>query len=237
MNNNNIRIFSDKKSLAVYFGDVLSQLSINKKEVFVALSGGSTPKAIFHVLSHEYKAKIDWSVIKFFWGDERLVPPSDPESNFGMTREHLFDHVGTKAINIFRVKGELDPDSAIDDYTRLIKENVPAQNDLPQFDLTLLGLGDDGHTASIFPHQLELWNSDNTCELAQHPQSGQNRVTLSGKIINNSKQIILMVTGKNKAEIVKNVFLQNTSSRSYPVSLLNPNKCQWFLDKDAASLL
>lgn len=234
---NDLQIFSDKRTLAKQIGDLLSKLSLEKNEVYIALSGGSTPKAIFDVLSHEYKKKIDWSTLRFFWGDERIVEASDPESNFGMTREHLFDHVSTKAINIFRVKGELSPDDAVDDYIEVISENVPHTNELPQFDLMLLGMGDDGHTASIFPHQIGLWNSENVCELAQHPESGQFRVTLSGKVINNAKQIIFLVTGSNKAEKVKEIINDEASSKAYPAAFVDKNKCTWYLDKDAAALL
>ncbi|MCU4174369.1 6-phosphogluconolactonase [Carboxylicivirga sp. N1Y90] len=233
----NVQVFSDKKTLAKQFGDLLSKLSLEKKEVYIALSGGSTPKAIFEVLSHEYKKKIDWSNLRFFWGDERIVEATDPESNFGMTREHLFDHVSTKAINIFRVKGELSPDEAVDDYIDVISENVPQANDLPQFDLILLGMGDDGHTASIFPHQIGLWNSENICELAQHPESGQFRVTLSGKVINNAKQIIFLVTGNNKAKKVKEIINEEEVAKNYPAALVDKSKCTWFLDKEVASLL
>ncbi len=203
-----LEIFDTKTELAHFFGAHLSKLSQSEKPVTIALSGGSTPKAIFEVLAHEYKNKIDWSNLLFFWGDERLVPPTDIESNFSMTREHLFDYVETKGVNIFRVKGELSPDEAVEDYITILEENVPWVDHIPQFDLMILGMGDDGHTASIFPYQIGLWDSINTCELAQHPESGQFRVTLTGKVINHAKEIFFLVTGDNKAEKAKEIIEQ-----------------------------
>jgi len=231
------QIFQTKQELARYFGDYLLKLSQENEAINIALSGGSTPKAIFEVLSKEYAKSIDWTKLRFFWGDERCVPPNDHESNFGMTREHLFDHVGTKAVNIFRVKGELEPDEAVDNYINTIEENVPMANGLPQFDVMLLGMGDDGHTASIFPHQIGLWNSENTCELAQHPDSGQFRVTLSGRIINNSKQIFFLVTGANKADKIDEIINRKGHYQQYPAALVNMDKCEWLMDKTAATKL
>ena len=232
-----LEIFEDKKALAHYFGDYLTLLSQEGREIYIALSGGSTPKAIFEILAHEYAKKIDWSNLRFFWGDERCVPPDDYESNFNMTREHLFDYVPVSGDYIFRVKGELTPDEATDNYIALIEENVPLVDGYPQFDVMLLGLGDDGHTASIFPHQIGLWNSENTCELAQHPDSGQFRVTLTGQVINHSTQIFFLVTGENKAEKVKEIIRKKGDYKNYPAALVDRKKSTWLMDKAAAKAL
>jgi 6-phosphogluconolactonase len=228
------KIFDTKQELASYFGELLLEASQEKPELYIALSGGSTPKAIFEVLAKDYAKSIDWTKIHFFWGDERCVAPTDPESNFGMTREYLFDYVKTRGVNIFRVKGELQPQEALADYIRLIDENVPKLNGLPHFDIMLLGMGDDGHTASIFPHQIELWNSAATCALAQHPESGQNRVTLTGNVINNSQQIFFLVTGSNKADKVDEIINQKGNYKHYPAALVDANKTIWLMDADAA---
>jgi len=232
-----LKIFEDKKALARYFGDYLTKLSLEGREIYIALSGGSTPKAIFEVLAHEYAKKIDWSNLRFFWGDERCVAPDHQESNFGMTREHLFDYIPISGDYIFRVKGELSPQAATDDYIAKIDEYLPSVDGLPQFDVMLLGLGDDGHTASIFPHQIGLWNSENSCELAQHPDSGQFRVTLTGQIINHSKQIFFLVTGENKAEKVKEIIHKSGDYKTYPAALADRTKSTWLLDKAAAKSL
>lgn len=231
------QIFESKQDLGRFLGDYLLKLTQDKPELYIALSGGSTPKAIFELWSKEYARSIDWSKIYFFWGDERCVPPADSESNFRMTREHLFDHVATKAINIFRVKGELAPEDAVDDYIRELEENVPFSDGLPQFDIMLLGMGDDGHTASIFPHQIGLWESEKLCELAQHPESGQLRVTLTGKVINHSKQIFFLVTGDSKAEKVDAIIHKKGDYKQYPAALVDMSKTNWLLDKEAAKEL
>ncbi|WP_439182704.1 6-phosphogluconolactonase [Carboxylicivirga taeanensis] len=231
------KIFESKHDLARYFGDYLLNATQDKSEVYIALSGGSTPKAIFEVLAKEYAKSIDWSKLYFFWGDERCVDPTDSESNFRMTREYLFDHVETKAINIFRVKGELEPEEAVEDYITTLEENVPFTNGRPQFDIMLLGMGDDGHTASIFPHQIGLWNSDNLCELAQHPDSGQFRVTLTGKVINHSRHIFFLVTGDNKADKVDEIMNQKGNFKQYPAALVSTSNTTWLMDKAAAQKL
>lgn len=230
-------IFDNKQKLSHYFGEYLLQATKQKPDLTIALSGGSTPRAIFDVLVKDYAKSIDWTKIRFFWGDERCVAPEHPESNFGMTREHLFDHVKTRAINIFRVKGELHPDEAVADYISTIEENVPYNNGLPQFDIMLLGMGDDGHTASIFPHQIDLWESNNICELAQHPESGQYRVSLTGKVINNSRQIFFLVTGDNKAEKVDEIINHKGNYKQYPACLVDIHKTEWLLDQAAAMKL
>ncbi|MBS2098879.1 6-phosphogluconolactonase [Carboxylicivirga linearis] len=233
----NTQIFESKEAIARYLAENIKEQLQQKDELYIALSGGSTPKAIFKVWAQEYAKDIDWASIKFFWGDERCVPPDDIESNFGMTKEYLFDHVGTKGINIFRVKGELSEEKALEDYITCIEENVPFENNLPQFDIMLLGMGDDGHTASIFPHQINLWDEDTVCTLAKHPESGQTRVSLTGKTINNSQRIFFLVTGSNKAEKVNEIINKKEQYNSYPASLVSTNQLTWLLDKEAASEL
>nr|WP_319399438.1 6-phosphogluconolactonase [uncultured Carboxylicivirga sp.] len=228
-------IFESKEAIARYLAEYIKKELQQKEELYIALSGGSTPKAIFKLWSEEYAKEIDWSSIKFFWGDERCVPPTDIESNFGMTKEYLFDHVGTKGINIFRVKGELPAEEALQDYITTIQENIPIENNHPRFDIMLLGMGDDGHTASIFPHQIKLWDEESICTLAQHPVSGQIRVSLTGNTINNAEKIFFLVTGTNKAEKVDEIINQKGNFEKYPASLVKTDRTTWILDKDAAS--
>lgn len=230
-------VFKDKEELSLYFGELLEKLASQKDVLNIALSGGSTPQTIFDVLAKEYKEKIDWNKINFYWGDERIVLPTDSESNYKMTKNHLFDKISIKDDNIFRVKGELTPEEANSDYINIIKENIPFKNELPIFDLMILGMGDDGHTASIFPHEMHLWDSKNICEVATHPISGQKRVTLTGDVINNSEQIIFLVTGSNKAEKVKEIFEKTGDFETYPAYRVDTAKTLWLMDKEAISLL
>jgi 6-phosphogluconolactonase len=230
-------IFNDKTSLARHFADRLVKLTSDMETVYVAVSGGSTPQHIFDVMATEYQASIHWEKIKLFWVDERCVPPTHGDSNYGMTKKHLLDKVAIPANNVFRVMGELQPNEALYHYIDCINQQVPIVNGIPQFDLTILGMGDDGHTASIFPHEISLWQSPNICELGHHPQSGQNRVTLTGTVINHSKHIVFLVTGQNKATKVSEIFTQSPQAANYPASLVDATKTTCLLDADAAGLI
>ncbi|MFA7418320.1 MAG: 6-phosphogluconolactonase [Melioribacteraceae bacterium] len=205
----------------------------------VALSGGSTPKAIFKYLAQYYKDKILWNKIKFFWGDERCVPADHPESNYLMTKENLFDKIEIHSINIFAIDGDNNPVDEAKRYSLIIKENVLMKNEYPKFDLVLLGLGEDGHTASIFPDQISLLNSDNVCEVAQHPALCQKRITLTGKVINNASQIIFLVTGNSKAIIADTIINKKNEFEKFPASNIIPveGKLVWMMDEAAGSLI
>lgn len=231
------KIFSDRIELSNFFGDYLINLSKSKEEVNIALSGGSTPQVIFDVLAKDYADKINWDSLRFFWGDERCVSPEDEESNFRMTKKHLFNKLNISDKNIFRIKGELTPEAACSDYIKVINEELPVVNKLPQFDLMILGMGDDGHTASIFPYQMNLWNSSKVCEIATHPETGQKRITLTGGVINNSKEIFFLVTGANKAEKVQEILEKKGAYTDYPAFKVDASKSIWLMDKPAAQLL
>ena len=237
---NSILTFKTGEELASAFCSELEQLiNSNKNDLFsIALSGGNTPKIIFKILSSDYKNKIDWKKVKLFWGDERCVPPENEESNYGTAKVLLFDKVDIPTKNIFRIIGENNPAEEAKRYSKVIKENVETKNQLPSFDLFMLGLGQDGHTASLFPDQMNLLTSDNICETAVHPQSKQIRVTITGKVINNSKKIIFLVSGKNKAAIVKRIF-NDDNSKSLPAENIRANNgiINWYLDEDAAHFL
>jgi 6-phosphogluconolactonase len=231
------KVFTDKRDLALFVAEELKTLADSADEVFVALSGGSTPQAIFDVWAADYGKKIKWNNIRFFWVDERCVAPDDAESNYGMTHKHLLSKIPMEEEHIFRVMGELHPMDALTEYVEEINIHVPRKEGLPVFDLVILGMGDDGHTASIFPHEIELWHSENICAIGHHPVTGQNRVTLTGGVINRSKQIMMIVTGASKAAKIKEIFNNDEVADAYPASLVDPIKCSWLLDKEAASLL
>lgn len=232
-----LKIFKDKQEVAQQFSAYFAELVEGKSVLHVALSGGSTPKIVFDVLANEFSAKIDWSKIHFYWGDERCVPPTDDESNYKMTVEHLFSKIETPETNIHRILGENDPQEESERYGALLNDQLPSQNGTPQFDLVILGMGDDGHTASIFPHEIELWNSEDNCVVAIHPDSGQRRVSITGKIINGAQEVTFLVTGAGKAEKVEAIIEKVEGFEVYPASLVNPSSenLVWFMDKDAAS--
>lgn len=241
MNQKRIIVLPTIEKLADFIVTLLSKEIAEKESgefLSVALSGGSTPKKIFeHISSHD-TGLVNWNKVRFFWGDERCVPPDDNESNYKMARLSLFENLNIPEGNIFRIFGEAEPENEAVRYSKIISENVSVEDKLPRFDLVILGLGEDGHTASIFPGNTEMFYSANYCEVATHPQSGQKRITLTGPVINNAKNIVFMVTGSGKAKMVANI-VQDNEENGFPASLVKPEngKLIWLLDADAAKLL
>ncbi len=232
-----VKIFSIKSELALYFCDELVKMVSQKNEFFLCLSGGSTPEIIFQTLSKEYKNKIDWTKVHLFWGDERCVPPDNSESNFGMTKKYLLNFIDIPEKNVHRIYGENDPETEMIRYSEEIKKIIPSKNGFPDFDLIILGLGEDGHTASIFPNQMNVLHSENICEVAIHPSTERKRITITGNVINNAKEITFLVTGESKSEILKKVLVEKNNN--LPAEFINPvsGKLQYYIDLNAASLL
>ncbi|MGB3150095.1 MAG: 6-phosphogluconolactonase, partial [Maribacter sp.] len=217
-----LKIYKDKSEVAKEFSSYLVNFLSGKGLVHIALSGGSTPKIIFDTLASDYANKIDWSKIHFYWGDERCVPPTDDQSNYKMTVDHLFSKIDMPEENIHRVLGENNPTGEAMRYANLLEINLDRVDEIPQFDLVILGMGDDGHTASIFPHEIALWNAEDHCVVATHPDSGQERVSINGKVINKSKEVAFLVTGESKAEKVTEIINKAGNYKTYPASLVNP---------------
>lgn len=242
MKDQSIKIFPTVKKLAGSFAELLQQ-NVDKTDdndfYSIALSGGSTPNKIFRYLSENFKDKINWAKIKIFFGDERCVPPDNEESNYRMANESLLKNISIPKENIFRIKGENNPVKEAARYEEVLKSNLPSLNGTPQFDLILLGLGEDGHTASIFPNQVNLFYSARLSEVAVHPQTKQKRITLTGKIINNAKLVVFIVTGKNKSKISNKIISRDHSGSVFPASFVSPRngKIIWLLDFQASQLL
>lgn len=231
-----LKIYTSKEEVAKRFSEYLVKITNSKEEVHIALSGGSTPKIVFDMLAEEYGTDINWNIVHFYWGDERCVPPTHDESNYKMTLDHLFEKINIPVTNIHRIQGEDDPAQEAKRYAQLLDDKLPKRKKIPQFDLVILGMGDDGHTASIFPHEIELWNAKANCAVAIHPDSGQRRITITGKIINNAKEVAFLVTGAGKAEKVEEIMKKEGDYVTYPATLVAPTSGQliWFLDSDAA---
>jgi 6-phosphogluconolactonase len=233
-----IKIFKTADQLAETVAAGLKDL-INAGTCHIALSGGSTPAMLFQKLATEKTNTIHWRNAHFYWGDERCVGPNHDESNFKMTKQLLFDHINIPIENIQRIQGELEPENEAKRYAELISENVPNKNGIPQFDLILLGMGTDGHTASIFPNQMNLLNSGKLCDVATHPDSGQKRITFTGSLINHAKNVVFLVTGSNKAEKIDVILCHKEGFKKFPAAHIAPNQglLSWYLDQSAASLL
>ena len=216
--------------------DSVNRAAQQKQILTVALSGGTTPKLLFSILGTHFVDNVRWNAVHFFWGDERCVPMQDPQSNFGMANEVFLGKIGIPAENIHRIVGEADPDKEAIRYSDEVSTVVAHRHNLPSFNLIILGLGDDGHTASIFPGNSGLFASDKICEAVIHPESKQERITITGPIINNAENIIFLVTGRAKASVVAEI-IEKPGLEDYPAACVKPKEgvVKWYLDMDAAS--
>lgn len=201
----------------------------------LAISGGNTPKDLFRLWSTEYQNKIPWNKINLFWVDERCVPADNDESNFKMTSEYLLNHVPIPEKNIHRIIGETVPSTEAKRYSSLLKKYLAIKNGAPVFDMVLLGIGEDGHTASIFPGNPDLLISKKLCEVTEHPVTGQKRITLTIRVLNNADYIAFIVTGENKAKVLSDILKRTAESMAYPASYITPS--EYYLDKAASSYL
>jgi len=241
--NSNIHIYNTPQDSASALAEFILALAKEKNKhslpFNIALSGGSTPKLLFTLLSEEYADSIPWHFVRLFWVDERCVPPTHADSNFGMTYESLLKNVPIHDNNIFRMIGEDDPEKEAKRYQNLLETQLPMKNGMPQFDLILLGMGDDGHTASIFPDNLSLLHSESTVEVAVHPLSGQKRITLTGSIINHAEKVVFLITGLTKAPVLYQIIHQKSPFEKYPASYIHSfsNPADFYLDKEAAKEL
>ena len=240
----NLQIFNTTDELSQSFTDWFKEQLAEKDRLTIALSGGSTPKSLFNYWAKLPQGEIDWTRVKFFWGDERCVPPTDEESNYKMTKEHLFDFVPVPDENIFRIRGENEANVEAERYAEVLEREIDTrsetQNETPVFDIMMLGMGDDGHTASIFPHEIDLWDSPQNCVVATHPESGQKRVSVTGKVINAARHVVFLVTGENKAEKVEEIVKYPVEAeKKYPAARVQPKSGNliWFMDRRAANML
>ena len=213
----------------------------NKKSLpfNVALSGGNTPKLLFNLLASEYVDTIPWHFMRLFWVDERCVPPTHAESNYGMTYENLLKSVPIHDANVFPIQGEIDPKKEAVRYQNILTTQLPTRNGTPKFDLILLGMGDDGHTASIFPNDLNLLHSELFVTVSMHPVSNQKRITLTGQTINQADDVVFLITGSSKAEVLNQIIHRKPKFENYPASYIHAHAlpAQFYLDKASAEKL
>ncbi|KPL90678.1 hypothetical protein SE18_05765 [Herpetosiphon geysericola] len=203
----------------------------------IALSGGSTPKALFELLaSPQYLHKITWGRTFLFWGDERCVGPDDAQSNYRMTKIALIDHIPIPVANVLRIRGELAPESAANLYAHEIKRIFGlAEGQLPQFDTMLLGLGNDGHTASLFPESDILGRDDVLVAETWVAKLKQYRISLTAPVINNARSKLFLAAGDDKASVIRELLEQTGNYQNYPASLIR--NADWLIDQAAASQL
>ena len=202
----------------------------------VALSGGSTPKTIYSLLaSADYKERVDWSRVHLFWGDERCVPPDHPESNFRMVEESLLSKVLIPAANIHRMPGEKEPEQAATEYEEHLRQFFHlTHGGVPRFDLIFLGLGEDGHTASLFPDSAALNEKERSVATVYVEKLKAHRLTVTLPVINGAAQVTFLVSGQSKTAIVNDILGSNSDSFIYPAAKVSPidGRLTWLVTAD-----
>jgi 6-phosphogluconolactonase len=211
---------------------------LNKETVSIALSGGNTPQVLFEKIVELDAGTVDWNKLLIFWGDERCVPLEHTDSNFRSAQKSILIPLDIPEDHIFRIHGEADPEMEAERYSQLLVDHLPIVDGFPQLDLILLGLGEDGHTASIFQDDKYLFASAQFCSVTKHPISSLKRITLTGSLINHASEVAFLVTGTPKAGIVTEI-IQKSALTNYPAAKVAPisGKLIWLLDKASASSL
>lgn len=234
-----VSVFDDLERLSDSAAELFHTLAMtaiaSKGRFIVALSGGSTPRRLYTLLgSAPYKNIIDWRCTHLFWADERCVPSDHPDSNYKLLRDTLLVHVPLSENNIHRMHGEADPDQAAKDYEQDIKVFF-GTNTIPTFDLILLGVGEDGHTASLFPDSPAIHERERFAVPVYFEKPQVNRVTLTLPIINHAAYVLFLATGRAKASSLHNILNQGNSHKN-PAGLVRPENgiVSWFLDRGAA---
>jgi 6-phosphogluconolactonase len=228
---------------AQYFAEMVGEAVEARGYARIAISGGSTPKAAFELLAdpnQPWRNRMPWGELDLFWVDERCVPPEDAESNYRMTREALLDHVSMRPQQIHRIEGELEPEAAAARYESELRNCFRLEGaEYPRFDLVALGLGNDGHTASIFPHTTAVHESYRLVVANHLPQTDADRITLTWPVINHARSVFFLVAGREKAEVLREVFCGPSDPERLPSQLIWPSSgiLSLILDKDAAALL
>lgn len=232
-----VRRFADPSAVAAaaaeFVAETVRTVIGDKGRCRLALAGGNTPRSTYENLAEPELARtIDWSSVDVFFGDERMVPPDDSASNYRMAREALLDRVGVPAKNVHRMRGEMGAVEAAEAYV--------VELGTAPLDLVILGMGDDGHVASLFPGTRALENPENPVVPNESPLPPHSRVTLTMPVINRSERALLIVTGAGKAARLKDIFGELRSGRPVlPAARVRPasGTADWFVDAAAASMV
>lgn len=241
-----IEVWRDLREASARAAELLTQIALSSTETrrkfSVALSGGSTPRALYALLADAAWQKTlerVWPLANVFWTDERCVPPSDPQSNYRMALEALLAYVPVPEAQIYRLRGEDEPESAAKAYTSVLETVLGTS--APRFDLILLGMGADAHTASIFPHSPLLKTFDDGLPVAAPFVEKLNafRLTLTLRVLNRAANTIFLVAGLDKAEPLRKVFASVERDEALPARWVRPTSGElvWLVDEDAARLL
>jgi 6-phosphogluconolactonase len=223
--------------LAMYFAQIADEAIKERDRFTVALSGGSSPKKLHELLASEYRDKIEWDKVYFFFGDERDVPLTDQQSNYLMAKNTLFDPLGIDESQIFAIETHLGAEEAAKEYSTALLNFFDEGN--ASFDLIILGLGDNSHTASLFPYTPVLHDESASIQSLYIDEVKMNRITFTAPLINIAHHIAFLVYGEGKAEAVKHILEDEKNIELYPAQLIKPSNGEllWFMDKAASSKL
>ena len=237
----NVSVLADAPALAAAAADniveVLRRTLGARDFAHVALAGGSTPRAVNALLTAAPRRDaVDWSRVVFWFGDERCVPPDDADSNYRMNRETLLDPLGTDPARVHRMRGEDDPGAAAADYDVVLRREL---GDRPRLDLVLLGMGPEGHTASLFPGTVAGIDEDKCCIAHYIPKLDKWRITLTPRAINDARNVAITAGGAEKADALHEVLLGVRDADTYPAQIVHPQdgELRWLVDAAAASRL
>jgi 6-phosphogluconolactonase len=228
---------------AQYFVEMVDEAVGGRGRARVAISGGSTPKAAFQLLGdprEPWRGRMQWDRLELYWVDERCVPPDDQESNYRMTREALLDRTPLRPEQIHRMEGELEPEVAAARYESELRNSFRLEGaETPRFDLVALGMGPDGHTASLFPHTEALHEMSRLVTANHVPQMNSWRITLTWPVLNRASSVFFLISGADKAKILKEVIAGRRDVERLPSQLIRPASgiLTLILDKSAAAEL
>jgi len=238
--NPNLQIFKDlsvlSESAAKLFIESAVQAIAERGRFLVALSGGSTPMALYRLL---VDAPVDWSRMHVFWGDERCVPVDDPGNSYAQARDVLLTRVPIPVDNVHRVQSELEPAEAAQAYAATLSGFRDPPRDWPRFDLILLGMGDDGHTASLFPGSPVDEAEPIIAVTAHYQDRPADRVSLTPRVINDARQVVFLISGQSKSETLANVLKGDYHPEQLPAQRIQPTDgtLTWLVDEAAGSKL
>lgn len=234
-----IKVLPDVAGIARETADLIVASALDaisiKGTFSLALSGGHTPEALYALLAEEpYRSAVDWAKVEIFFGDERCVPPDSPESNYGMARTKMLSKLPIPGDNVYRMRGEIDPNEAAKEYGQMVKEKFGDGG----IDLVLLGMGPDGHTASLFPGTEALNETRHRCVANYVPKLKAWRITLTAPFINRSGAVAILVAGKDKAERLQEVLEGPRDPQKLPIQLIRPESGSllWLVDVAAAGM-
>ena len=234
------QIWSNPEELALasarLFAAKVAEAVSKRGTARVAISGGSTPQAVFKLLAdpaHPFMNTVPWDKLQLFWVDERCVPPDNPESNYGVCKQLLLDEVAIPSANVHRMEGELAPEEAASRYESTLRNTLKLEGaESPAFDLLLLGMGDDGHTASLFPHTEALHEIGRLCVANHVPQKDTWRISLTFPVINQASEVVFQLAGAAKTDVVAEVFTGPRDVDRLPSQLIRPSNGRLLIQMD-----